>query len=142
MENNAENNSKLLAKAKRDLIEDMKSRDIGAIIWNNATAGFPYIPEILHRSEKDPDKTRTAEIMGLFRYHDVLYLIEEDRAPIKFDDFWNADTEAAPTVVTLTEDIAGKDLGDPTEVKGYTTQGSLEEWTAIADCYFQALNQD
>ena len=142
MENTQAAEAALLAKAKQDLINDMKSREIGAIIWDNATAGFPYLPEILHHSKKDPEKTRVAQIMGMYRYDDVLYLIEEDRAPITFDDFWNPDTEAAPTVVTLTEDIALKELGDPEAVKGYTTQGTLEEWTAIADCYFQALNQD
>lgn len=139
MENNNQSSEALFAKAKSDMIADMKSRGIGAIIWNNATAGFPYLPEVVCRSKKDPSKTRVATVMGLYRYDDVLYLIEEDRAPIKFDDFWDPDTEAAPTVVTLTEDIARKDLGDPDAVKGYTTQGTLEEWTAIADCYFQAL---
>lgn len=139
---NTKNEATLFADAKHALLEDMKSREIGAIIWNNATAGFPYLPEIVHHSTKDPEKTRVAQIMGLYRYNGVLYLIEEDRAPIKFNDFWNQDTEAAPTVVTLSEDIARKDLGDPEAVKGYTTQGTLEEWTAIADCYYQALNQD
>lgn len=142
MENTQQSENALFNKAKSALMEDMEARGIGAIIWNNATAGFPYQPEILHHSKKDPEKTRVAEIMGLYRYNGVLYLIEEGRAPIQFDDFWNPDTEAAPTVVTLTEDIAVKDLGDPETVKGYTTQGTLEEWTAIADCYFQALNQD
>lgn len=132
----------MLQNAKQEMIDDMKSRGIGAIVWDVATAGFPYLPEIVHRSTKNPDKTRVAEIMGLYRYDDVLYLIEEGRAPVKFSDFWNPDTEAAPTVVTMTEDKARKELGDPETVKGYTTQGSLEEWTAIADCYFQALNQD
>lgn len=132
----------LFCEAKEALAADMKSRGLGAVIWNNATAGFPYLPEIVHHSSKDPDKTRVATIMGIYDYEGTLYLIEEDRAPVKFDDFWNPDTEAAPTVVTLTEDIAKKDLGDPNAVKGYTTQGTLEEWTAIADCYFQALNQD
>lgn len=142
MENTQQSENALFNKAKNALMEDMEARGIGAIIWNNATAGFPYLPEILHHSKKDPEKTRVAEIMGLYHYNGVLYLIEEGRAPIKFDDFWDPDTEAAPTVVTLTENIAVKDLGDPEAVKGYTTQGTLEEWTAIADCYFQALNQD
>lgn len=142
MDNTQNSADSLLAQAKQALIDDMKSREIGAIIWDNATAGFPYLPEILHHSKTDPEKTRVAQIMGIYRYDDVLYLIEEDRAPLKFDDFWNQDTEVPPTVVTLTEDIASKDLGDPESVKGYTTQGTLEEWTAIADCYFQALNQD
>lgn len=43
--------------------------------------------------------------------------------------------------VFLTEDAAREQLGDPNAVKGYTTQGSAEEWAAIADCYFEALNQ-
>lgn len=142
MENTNHESAKLFADAKQGIIDDMKSRGIGAIIWDNATAGFPFLPEVVCHSAKDPAKSRVAQIMGLYRYNDVLYLIEEDRAPIKFKDFWNPDTEAAPTVVTLTEDIAIKDLGDPEAVKDYTTQGTLEEWTAIADCYFQALNQD
>lgn len=141
MENTQNGVDALLNQAKSDIIADMKSRDIAAIIWNNATASFHFKPEILHKSKKDPSKTRVAEIMGLYAYQGTLYLIEEGRAPIKFDDFWNRDTEAAPTVVTLTEDAAKEKLGDPEAVKGYTTQGSLEEWTAIADCYFQALTQ-
>ncbi len=132
----------LLAQAKRDIIADMESREIGAIIWDNSTAGFHEIPEIVHHSSKEPGKTRVARIMGLYVFDGKLYEIEEDRAPVKFDDFWDRDTEAAPTVVTLSPDIAGKDLGDPEAVKGYTTQGSLEEWMVIANCYFQALNQD
>lgn len=140
MENNESTNA-LFAKAKSDIIADMKSRGIGAIIWNNSTAGFQYIPEVVCHSKKDPSQSRVATIMGLYRYDDVLYLIEEDRANITFDDFWNEGTEVPPTVVTLTEDIARKDLGDPESAKGYTTQGTLEEWTAIADCYFQALTE-
>lgn len=142
MDNKEKSVDALLEKAKQDIIIDMKSRGIGAIIWNIATAGFPQLPEIVHRSTKDPEKTRVARIMGLYHYQGVLYEIEEGRAPIKFDDFWNRDTEAAPTVVTLSEDGALKALGDPNAVKGYTTQGSLEEWLVIADCYFRALNQD
>lgn len=142
MENRNETAGGLLAKARHDMLEDMKARGIGAIIWDNATAGFRNIPEIVHHSCSDPEKTRVARIMGLYRYDGTLYLIEEDRAPVRFNDFWNQETEAAPTVVTLSESVARQDLGDPDAVKGYTTQGSLEEWTVIADCYFQALNQD
>lgn len=130
----------LLAKAKQDLIADMKSRGIGAIIWDVSTAGFQYIPEILHVSE-DKNKTRVARITGLYRYDDTLYLIEEDRSGVSVDGFYNADNEVRPSVVTLTEDMARKDLGDPEAVKGYTTQGSVEEWLSIADCYFQALSE-
>lgn len=142
MENTNKEVSGLFSDAKEALTADMKSRGIGAIIWDNETAGFPYLPEVVCHSKKDPEKSRVATIMGLYRYNGVLYLIEEGRAPIKFSDFWNPDTEAAPTVVTLPEDEAIKELGDPEAVKGYTTQGTLEEWTAIADCYYQALNQD
>lgn len=141
MENIDKSAASLLEKAKKDIMEDMAGRGIGAIIWDNASAGFHQIPEITHRSVKTPGKTRVARIMGLYAYKGMLYEIEEDRAPVKFDDFWDKDTEAAPTVVTLSEDIAEKDLGDPEAVKGYTTQGTLEEWTVIADCYFEALNE-
>lgn len=131
----------IFAEAKEAIAADMKARGIGAIIWDNASAGFHQIPEIVHHSSKDPEKTRVARIMGLYCYEGTLYEIEEDRAPVKFDDFWDKDTEAAPTVVTLSEDIAVKDLGDPEKTKGYTTQGTLEEWTVIADCYFEALDE-
>ena len=139
MENTNKQSTAAFADAKQAMLEDMKERGIGAVIWDNATAGFHFLPEVVCHSKKEPGKTRVAQVMGVYRYKDVLYLIEEDRAPIKFKDFWNPDTEAAPTVVTLTEDIAIKDLGDPEAVKGYTVQGTLEEWTAIADCYFEAL---
>lgn len=142
MENTQKPEDAMLSQAKSDIITDMKSRGIGAIIWNNDTTGFPFQPEILHRSTKDPSKTRVAKIMGLYHYDGVLYLIEDGRAPVKFDEFWDRDTEAAPTVVTLSEEAAKERLGDPEKVKGFTTQGSLEEWTAIADCYFRALNQE
>ena len=142
MENTQKTVDELFIQAKSDIIADMKTRGIGAIIWDNATAGFPYKPEILHKSTKDPSKARVAEIMGLYAYDGTLYLIEEGRAPIKFSEFWDRDTETAPTVVTLSEEAAKEKLGDPEAVKGYTTQGSLEEWTAIADCYFRALNLD
>lgn len=56
---------------------------------------------------------------------------------MKFSEFWNPDTEAAPTVVTLSEDIAVKDLGNPTRQAGFTRRGSLEEWMAVADCYLR-----
>ena len=139
---NTNNTDALLDKAKRDLVADMESRGIGAILWNNATAGFPYIPEVFHRSHKDKDENQVTHIMGMYNFEGTLYLIEEDRTKIKFDDFWNHDTEAPPTVVTLSEDEAVKDNGDPKLTKGFTTLATLEEWTAVADCYFQALNQD
>ncbi|MDE6010235.1 MAG: hypothetical protein K2F87_02145 [Muribaculaceae bacterium] len=133
-------NIDLLGKARQDLIADMKARGIGAILWDNATAGFQYIPEI-NLAEDETEQPDTSRIMGLYRYDDELYLVEEDKADVDFNDFYDADTEVKPSVVTLTEDIACKELGNPTEEKGYTTEGSLEEWLAIADCYFEALNE-
>lgn len=135
-----DNATDLLKKAQQEMIEDMKSRDIGAILWDNATADFHTIPEIVHTNDKG--ETRVARIMGLYRYNDTLYLVEEDRAPINFNNFYNRDSEVKPVVVTLTEETARAELGDPTAVKGYTTQGSLEEWLGIADCYFEALAEE
>lgn len=134
-------NIDLFAKAKQDLIDDMKERNIGAILWDNATAGFEQLPEVDLGGEEsaEPDVSR---VMGLYRYNGMLYLIEEDKAHVDFNDFYDEETEIKPSVVTLTETVARKDLGDPTEEKGYTTEGSLEEWLVIADCYFEALNLD
>lgn len=135
-----QNADALLSKAKTDLDADMENRGIAAIIWNNAMTDFHFQPEILHTSSTDPSKTRVAVIIGIYDFNGELYLIEDGRAPIDPDDFYNSDTEQPPMVVTLTENSAREILGDPTKVKGYTTRGSLEEWTAIADCYFEALN--
>lgn len=129
----------LLAKAKADMVENMKSRDLGAVIWDNATANFHYLPEITLPAGKDGEP-RTARVMGIYRYGDELYLIEEDLAGVKMTDFYDRNSEVRPTVVTLTSDIAVKDLGDPEGRKGFTSdEGDLEEWLAIADCYFEAL---
>ena len=133
-------NLDLLGKARQDMMEDMATRGIGAILWDNSTADFEMIPEIVHVSEKDGHE-RVARIMGLYSYDGTLYLIEEDRAPVNFNDFYNHDSEVKPVVVTLSEDTARRELGDPEKVKGYTTQGRLEEWPGIADCYFEALDE-
>lgn len=132
--------ARLFTDARQELAADMKNRGIGMILWDLSTAGFHYIPEILHRSESK-GTSRIARIEGLYLYDGEIYLIEEDRAPVSIDQFYNPDTEVPPTVVTLSEDAAVKTLGDPEAVKGYTQQGSLEEWLAIADCYFEALNE-
>lgn len=130
----------LLAKAKNDLMENMKDKDIAAIIWDVSEAGFPYIPEISlpDSTEEDP---KVARVTGLYAYNGTLYLIEEDVADINFDDFYDPDSEVKPMVVTLTPDLANKYLGNPEKEKGYTPDGDLEEWLAIADCYFQALEE-
>lgn len=129
----------LLAKAKGDLMENMQQRGIGAIVWDNSTAGFHYIPAVVVKDPKDPGKNETVTISGLYRYDGELYLLEEDSAPVSVDQLYNHDTEVKPTVVTLTEETAEKELGDPKNAKGFTTEGSLEEWLTIADCYFEAL---
>lgn len=128
----------LLANAKKELMENMVERNYGAIIWDLASAGFHYIPEIVHHSQ-EKDKTRVARITGLYAYNGQLYLIEEERSGVSVDEFYNPQTEVKPTVVTLTPDKAESELGNPESRKGFTQQGSLEEWLAIADCYFEAL---
>ena len=135
MENTTKETALLLDRAKAQIVENMKEKGIGAILWDNSRAGFHFIPEILHKSETK-DKERVASKMGLYHYD-----VEEDRAPVHFSDFYTEGVDVPPVVVTLTEDVAVRDLGDPAKVKGYTTQGSLEEWLSIADCYFEALNE-
>lgn len=128
----------LLEKAKSDLIENMKDRDIAAIIWDLSEAGFPYLPEI-SLPDSTPEDPKTTRVTGLYSYDGKLYIIEEGIADIDFKDFYNPDNEVKPVVVSLTPDLARKYLGDPEKEKGYTLDGDLEEWLAIADCYFQAL---
>ncbi|MDE7116821.1 MAG: hypothetical protein K2O56_10410, partial [Muribaculaceae bacterium] len=95
---------------------------------------------INHISE-DGGKERVARIMGLYVFKEIPYLVEEDRAPVDIAEFYTPGVDVPPVVVTLSEDVACKDLGDPEKVKGYTTQGTLEEWLVVADCYFEALNE-
>ncbi|MDE5653563.1 MAG: hypothetical protein K2G75_04665 [Muribaculaceae bacterium] len=133
-------NTDLFAKARQDLYDDMQQRKIGAIFWDNSTAGFHYVPEV-NLAADDAEMPDSVRIMGLYCYNGVLYLIEEDKARIDFEDFYDADSEVRPSVVTLTPTVARKDLGDPTEEPGFTTAGSLEEWLTVADCYFEALNE-
>lgn len=128
----------LIPQAKTKLIEDMKDRQIGAILWDNSTAGFHFIPEILLT---DGEKKHTIRVMGLYHYDGTLYAVEENKAPVHLTDFYTNGVEVPPTVVTLTEDVARDELGDPTKEPGYTTEGSPEEWLTIADCYFEALNE-
>ena len=63
----------------------------------------------------------------------------ERRVLPAFTYFYDDNTEVKPTVVTLTPDMAEKSLGNPDREDGYTRQGTLEEWTVIADAYFEAL---
>lgn len=128
----------MFARAKAAIAADMDARGFGAIIWDNSTAGFRQIPEILHISTST-GKERVARIEGLYCYGGEVYLIEEDRADVGIDNFYDHNTEVKPTVVTLSDDMARKALGNPDEERGYTRQGTLEEWTVIADCYYEAL---
>ncbi len=132
----------LLAKAKSDLAENMTDRGIGAMLWDLATAGFPYLPEIEIPSEKDTEEPETVGVMGIYNYEGELYLIEEGISGVDFDKFYNSDTEAKPSIITLSPDSAQKTFGDPKERKGFNPGGNLEEWLAVADCYFQALAED
>ena len=55
------------------------------------------------------------------------------------DSFYRPGVDVRPVVVTLSEAKAGELFGVPSEEKGFTTRGTLEEWVAVADCYFEAL---
>lgn len=142
--------SGLMKKAISELAEDMRAREIGAILWDNSTAGFHFIPEVTvpctkksgNKECKEKGVTETTlRVMGIYDYDGRLYLIEEGKAPVKLTNFYTDGVEVPPTVVTLTPDMAQSQLGDPTEKNGYTDNATNEEWLAIADCYFEALNE-
>ena len=133
-------NTDLLTKAKAQMAEDMKTREIGAIIWSIPDAGFHFIPEILV-TDPDTGQTRTARVTGIYRHDDNPYAIEEDAAGVSVDQFYRHGVDVPPTVVTLSETTAAERFGKPSESRGYTSQGTIEEWMAIADCYFEALNE-
>lgn len=137
--NKAESNE-MFQRAKNAIGEDMKARGFGAIIWDNSTAGFHQLPEIVHLSPED-GRESTIRITGLYLYNGEIYLMEEDKVDVSIDDFYDHDTEVKPTVVTLSTDMATKSLGNPDEQRGYTRQGTLEEWLVITDCYFEALTE-
>ena len=130
----------LLGKAKSDLRENMTQRGIAAILWDVEEAGFHFIPEVAlpDSTEEDPKVTR---VTGLYAYGEELYLILET-ADVNFDEFYNPDSEVRPTVITLSSDLAAKYLGDPEGREGYDPEGDLEEWLAVADCYFEALAEE
>lgn len=126
-------------KAVAGIADDMERRGIAAILWDNSTAGFHFIPEVTVVDEKgERDELR---VMGLYLYDGSMYLVEEEIAPVRLTEFYTDGVEVPPAVVTLTDDSARRHLGDPEEQKGYTTQASDEEWLNIADCYFEALRE-
>lgn len=133
-------NADLLGKAKKDLMTDMERRGIAAILWDVNEAGFHYIPEVTlpDSTEEDP---MVARVTGVYAYSGDLYLILET-ADLKYEEFYNPNTEVRPTVVTLSADLATKYLGDPEGAAGFDNQGDLEEWLGVADCYFEALAED
>ncbi|MBD5206187.1 MAG: hypothetical protein HDS12_02230 [Bacteroides sp.] len=136
----SDTNSTLLQQAKQKMADDMKVREIGAIVWNVAEAGFHYIPEIVVSDiEGDPKSVR---ITGLYNYNGNLYAIEEGVADVDMERFYRRGVDVPPVVVTLSLDKANELLGDPENKPGFTTAGTLEEWVAVADCYFEALAED
>lgn len=132
----------LLDKAKHEIYENMEARGFAAVIWDLSNAGFHYIPEIFIRPATGKGKTDVVRIAGLYAYDGTLYAIEEDNPAVDFNKFYNPDDEVRPVVVTLTTDSAASRLGDPRQGAGFTTKGSVEEWIAIGDCYFEALAEE
>lgn len=130
----------LLGKAKKELMDNMAQRNIAAIIWDVEEAGFHFIPEVTlpDSTEEDPKVTR---VTGLYAYDGDLYLVLET-SDVEMTEFYNPDTEVRPTVVTLSSDLAAKYLGNPEGREGYDPDGDLEEWLAVADCYFEALAEE
>ncbi len=140
MENTNNNEAALLAKAKEQLGLDMEQRELGAIIWNLATAGFHYLPE-LTVTDKD-GKPEVVRVTGL-RYADgTLYAIREGLEAADISNYYTPEVDVPPVVVTLTPSGARESLGNPEGKAGYYTVGTTQEWLAIADCYFEALNEE
>lgn len=127
----------LLDKAKSQMAQDMKARELGAVIWDNASAGFHFIPELIINDPKT-GKPRTVRVTGLYLFEDNVYAIEEDTG-INVRHFYTPGIDVPPTVVTLSPSKADEEFGMPTQEKGFTIEGSLEQWVAVADCYFEAL---
>lgn len=132
-------NTDILGRAEHDLAADMKQRGIGALIWDNSEAGFHYLPEIEIPSEKEDEEPKTVAVTGIYLYDGELYLIEEGKSGVSVDQYYDKNTEVKPVVVTLTPESAAEHLGDPRVRPGFTQDADLEEWLAIADCYFEAL---
>lgn len=126
----------LFAQAKSDIAADMKSRGIGAIIWDNNQTGFHY-PPIVTLSETD-GSTAVWKVQGIYRVREALFLIGP-KAPVDMKNYYNPNTETRPIVVTLTEKEALDQLGEPTVERGFTDGGDVEQWLSIADAYFEAL---
>ena len=127
----------LFERAKADIAADMKSRGIGAILWAVGSVNFHYLPEVVVGQDHGKDVVVT--VSGIYRVGDDLYLMEQGVAPRSVDDYYNKNTEVRPDVVTLTEKQALQQLGTPDSQRGFTRQGTVQQWLTIADCYFEAL---
>lgn len=128
----------LLQKAKDQLAADLLHRGYGAVLWDLATAGFHFIPEISLTTDRGP---HTVRVTGVYAYDGHVYAIEEDKAGVNIDQFYTPGVDVPPVVVTLTPDKAAEVLGDPTKRHGFTTEGTTAEWLSIADAYFEALKE-
>lgn len=129
----------LFQQAKDDMAADMKAREIGALLWDNAAAGFHYPPSVMVSDASGADSSWV--IHGIYRVDDKLYLIGP-KVKVTVDDYYRKGIDVKPVVVRLSEADAAKDLGDPDEARGFTTRGTVQEWLTVADCYFEALNLD
>lgn len=126
----------LFQQAKDDIAADMRSRDIGAIMWDNEQADF-HFPPVVEVTDSEGKKTPW-KIHGIYRVDDTLFLIGQGAAA-GVENYYKPGIETRPVVVTLTEDQATRQLGIPNEGRGYTRQGDVQQWLSIADCYFEAL---
>lgn len=126
-----------LHTALHQLADDMKVREIGAIIWNLPEAGFHYIPELEITDSRG--ESRIVRVTGLYLFDNKVYAIEEDKPGVSIQHFYRHGIDMPPVVVTLSELKARELFGSPSDSRGLTAQGSLEQWTVIADCYFEAL---
>lgn len=131
-----DSNARLFAKAKADLAEDMQARGIGAIIWDNSQAGFHFIPSVMLSDGS------TVVIEGMYLYNGEVYLMVEGSNPVSIDNLYDPDTETRPVVVTLDANDAARIIADPTGSKGFTREGTMKEWLAVTDCYYEALNEN
>lgn len=134
---NLEEAEALFAQARMDIAADMKSRGIGAIIWDTTSTQFHYLPVI--SLDKNTGERENVNIMGIYRVGEALFLIEQGKADVSISNYYEAGVEERPVVVTLTEAQAEQQLGSPNPERGFTADGGVEEWLTVADCYFEAL---
>ena len=127
----------LFLQAKDAIATDMRARGIGAIMWDCESDRFAYLPRVAVFAPGSFE--RVAEIGGIYRRGNSLFLMERGRAPVSVDDYYDKDAEKRPLVVTLTEEQACAQLGEPGDHRGLTECGSVEDWLTVADCYFEAL---